>query len=157
VSDADPHDTRFSLPSIDDPPETEAGVILLGLDAERLVAGLGLARLADDAALVTQAVDQARHGVFGPDLGALVAEGVRTWWPLCRRLVAAPVSPVASSLRREWAHTARQIAAAVPELGPSSVVYLTACWLRRTEISQFAERRPGGKEAPDVLPELPAG
>ncbi|MER6800196.1 DUF6187 family protein, partial [Amycolatopsis mediterranei] len=57
---SDRGDLRFVLPDVEAPAAVEAGVILLGLDADRLLAGLGLARLADDAALVTQVVDQAR-------------------------------------------------------------------------------------------------
>lgn len=75
-----PDDLRFALASIDDPDGTEVGVILLGLDAERLLAGVGSARLADDdTALVTQAVDQARHEVAGPRYADLIAAGRARW------------------------------------------------------------------------------
>ncbi|WP_255482083.1 DUF6187 family protein, partial [Amycolatopsis sp. SID8362] len=33
-------DTRFALPEVDAPAATEVGVILLGLEADRLLAGL---------------------------------------------------------------------------------------------------------------------
>src|SRR5262249_11046326 len=44
-------DGVFSFPAVDDAPTTEVGVILMGLDAERLLAGLGTAALGDDPAL----------------------------------------------------------------------------------------------------------
>ena len=42
----DDYGTLFALPAVDDPAETEVGVIILGLSAERLLAGLGVAGIA---------------------------------------------------------------------------------------------------------------
>jgi hypothetical protein len=144
-------DHRFSLPAIDEPGSTEAGIILLGLDTDRLLAGLGLARLADDPALVTQAVDQARHGLFAVDLAGLVEIG-RTRWLAVRGALPAPLrAGEPGALRREWERALDRVADAVPEAGPASAAYLTACLLRRTEVDRFAE-----EGEPDVLPEVPA-
>ncbi|WP_410589832.1 DUF6187 family protein [Amycolatopsis sp. lyj-23] len=145
-------DTRFALPAIDDPGSTEVGVILLGLDAERLLAGVGFARLADDPALVTQAVDQARHGVAGFGLAGLVAAGCARWCAVRDAIGDAPGTSSPAALRGAWAEAAGRVATAVPEAGPASVAYLTACSLRRGEVDRLA----GGDGEPDVVPEVPA-
>ncbi|MFG1645302.1 DUF6187 family protein [Amycolatopsis sp. NPDC049252] len=144
-------DTRFTLPPIDDPPSTEVGIILLGLDARRLLAGLGFARIADDPALVTQAVDLARHEVAGLGFADLVAAG-RARWRAVRDLVESRAETSASP-RRAWAEAAERVTAAVPEAGPASVAYLTACSLRRGEVDRVAD----GDGESDVVPEVPAG
>ncbi|WP_328450705.1 DUF6187 family protein [Amycolatopsis sp. NBC_00438] len=153
MSDEEPYDSRFTLPEIDAPPGTEVGVILLGLEPDRLVAGLGFARLADDPALVTQAVDRARHGVFTADLAGLAAAGLAQWRTLRPLVDAVPGRPEAGALRQEWTNSAARVANAVPDIGPAARAYLTACWIRRDEIDRLADR----KEAPDVLPEVAAG
>jgi len=105
------YDSRFALPDLDASGSAEAGVILLGLDADRLLAGLGLARLADDPALVTQVVDQARHGGAGFDLAGLVTAGLRAWDALRPRLAAPPGATTPGSLRTEWARAEVRVAA----------------------------------------------
>ena len=49
-SNEEKYDTRFDMPDVDDPASTEAGVIMLGQNADRLLAGLGFASLAEDPA-----------------------------------------------------------------------------------------------------------
>lgn len=133
------HDTRFSLPGIDDPPSTEAGVILLGLDAERLLSGLGLAMLADDPALVTLAVDRVRHGAMAQFTAAgLVETGAARWRELRTALTETGIPPSTNgSLRRSWERTLRVVSAVYPGLGPGSAAYLTACWFRRAEVDRL--------------------
>ncbi|MDX3190790.1 DUF6187 family protein [Streptomyces sp. MN03-5084-2B] len=145
-------DTRFALPAVDDPGSTEVGVILLGLDAERLLAGVGFARLADDPALVTQAVDQARHGVAGFGLPGLVTAGCARWRAVREAIGDPPGTSSPAALREAWVEAAGRVATAVPEAGPASVAYLTACSLRRREVDRLA----GGDGEPDVVPEVPA-
>lgn len=151
------YDSRFALPDLDASGSAEAGVILLGLDADRLLAGLGLARLADDPALVTQVVDQARHGGAGFDLAGLVTAGLRAWDALRPRLAAPPGATTPGSLRTEWARAEVRVAAAVPDAGPATIAYLTACSLRRDDVDQLAAAVADAKEPFDVLPEVPAG
>jgi hypothetical protein len=146
-------DTRFALPAIDDPAATEIGVILLGLEADRLLAGLGLARLADDPALVTQVVDQARHCVPDAGLPGLLEAGRQQWRTVRSSLGEPPSTSTPGSLRREWTRAGARVAAAVPGAGAASLAYLTACVLRRTEVDQLADR----KDTTDVVPEVPAG
>jgi len=147
------YDSRFTLPEIDAPGATEAGVVLLGLDIDRLLAGLGFALLADDPALVTQAVDQARHGGFTAGLGELVAAGLVRWRVLRTQVDAVPGSPVTGALRRQWSSAEARVAAAVPGLGPAARAYLTACWIRRDDADRLADR----EDRSDVIPEVPAG
>jgi hypothetical protein len=136
------YDTRFTLPAVDDPASVEVGVILMGLDAERLLAGLGVAALGDDATLAVLVVDQARHGL-PPDLSmaALVDGGTRRWRAARPELAAAdPGGPPSAAVRRAWARAADTVAAAAPpDWGPASHAYLTACWLRRTEVDGYLE------------------
>ncbi|MFD8500321.1 DUF6187 family protein [Amycolatopsis sp. NPDC059657] len=134
------HDTRFSLPGIDDPPSTEAGVILMGLDAERLLAGLGLATLADDPALVTLAVDRVRHGALTQFTAeGLIETGAARWRHLRTALAGTGIPATTNgSLRRSWEHTLRVVSGVHPGLGPGSAAYLTACWFRRAEVDALA-------------------
>ncbi|WP_370943948.1 DUF6187 family protein [Amycolatopsis sp. cg5] len=134
------HDTRFSMPGIDDPPSTEAGVILMGLDAERLLAGLGLATLADDPALVTLAVDRVRHGALTQFTApGLVETGAARWRTLGPALAGTGIPGTTNgSLRRSWEHTLRVVTGVHPGLGPGSAAYLTACWFRRAEVDALA-------------------
>ncbi|MFE6617062.1 DUF6187 family protein [Amycolatopsis sp. NPDC057786] len=153
---SEPYDSRFTLPSIDDAPSTEAGVILLGLDARRLLAGVGLARLADEPALVALAVDQARHGALDLGTEALVEAGILRWRAVRPLIEAGPEMASAGSLRREWEHATARVTATVTGLGPASVSCLAACWLRRDDIDDAAGsvsngRPPEQGSAHDVL------
>lgn len=132
-----PFDTRFSLPACDDPPSTEIGVIVMGLTAEQLLAGLGVAALADDPAAVTLLVDQIRHdGTVGLTLGHLVAVGLDRWRAAQPALAAAgPRDHRTASLRHAWAQAYGALTEyEVGKMGQAAAVYLTACWLRATEI-----------------------
>jgi hypothetical protein len=146
------YDTRFALPAIDDPAEVEVGVILMGLDAERLLAGLGVAALGDDPTMAAMLVDLARHGV-APDLSlpALVETGARRWRRARPELAAAdPDGTTSAALRRAWARAGEIVAAAeLGDLGPASRTYLAACWLRRREVDQYLE---GQDAVPQVAP-----
>jgi hypothetical protein len=138
-------DTRFSLPAVDDPPLTEAGIILMGLDPDRLLAGLGLATADDDPGQVALAVDRCRHGVGAhPPMDALVAAGGRRWRQATAALDAAGLLPSRSaSLRQAWEHTLRLLAAVdLGGAGPATYAYLAACWLRRDAVDSLVAGRP---------------
>ncbi|HEY7593871.1 MAG TPA: DUF6187 family protein [Actinophytocola sp.] len=157
---SDELDTVFSLPAVDADPDTEIGILLMGLGADRLLAGLGVACRgpAEHPATVTMVVDQLRHGVR-QDLtfGDAVAAGARRWQVACQGFAAANLRPRprSAALRRLWADAAHALAGGAdvaPQLrtdGAAERVYLTACWLRPEEITQTAE-------AHVVLPELPS-
>jgi hypothetical protein len=154
------YDTVFSLPSVDDDPDTEVGVLLMGLGPERLLAGLGVA--SEDPTLspatVTMVVDQLRHGVR-PDLTleAAMTTGVLRWRAARQGLFAADLGPEwrSAALRQLWDAAARALdsgASVVPQLrtaGGAERVYLIACWLRPEEITEIAEEHV-------ALPELPS-
>lgn len=151
------YDTRFSLPSVDDDAATEIGVILMGLGAERLLAGLGAARAGDDPTTVTLLVEQLRHGVpDGTALPAAVAEGAAKWRGARDTLVATDPGGVRSAaLRQLWCGATRTVAAAalidptLATLGDAERAYLAACWLRRAEVDLCTEEF---HDPPDVAP-----
>lgn len=132
-----PVDTRFSLPAVDDPATTEVGVILLGLDADRLLAGLGIAHATEDPAVVALLVDQARHGTGTVSLDTAVLAGARRWRS-ARTMMAVDEGVSASAAPRQaWAQTYRLLADEA-ETEPAAHSYLTACWLRRDEVDRRA-------------------
>jgi hypothetical protein len=150
------YDTTFSLPSVDDDPDTEIGVLLMGFGAERLLAGLGVACRAGatdpatDPATVTLVVDQLRHGARpAATFDDAVADGARRWRDARAGLPAADLhpGPRSAALRRLWESTAAVIAASAdvfPQLRTACAaerVYLTACWSRPEEITQIVEER----------------
>jgi hypothetical protein len=136
-------DTRFDMPSVDSPASTEVGVILLGLDAERLLAGLGMATLADDPTAVALSVDHVRHGVaaIAPSAEALVEAGCLRWTAASGALAAlAPELSGSASPRQAWPKAERLVETLDPlGTGPACRAYLTACWLRRNEIDRWVE------------------
>lgn len=138
-------DTVFALPAVGDPPSTEVGVILLGLDTEHLLAGLAVASLADDPAAVALLVDQARHsGVASFDIGQLVSVGVARWRAVRGALLAAEDRGAGpASLRLAWTQAYAALARCdVGPLGPAAAVYLTACLLRHGEVDRHCETWP---------------
>jgi Family of unknown function (DUF6187) len=145
MASPDGFDTRFSLPAVDDPPLTEIGVMLLGLDAERLLAGLGLATPTDDPAQVALAVDRVRHDAEpGVWLDDLVAAGSERWRAARRQLDATGWRPSTSgSLRQAWAHTLQLLGGVeLGVTGPAILAYLAACWLRRAAVDGRATDPP---------------
>jgi hypothetical protein len=146
--DEDVPDSRFDMPGVDEPAAVEAGIVLQGLDAERLLAGLGLAALADDPALVTLAVDRIRHGAHGAlTTDHLFALGARCWLDARDALTAVSGSaPLTGSPRLAWAQAARVVRVALegdaPNTGPNvaCAAYLTACWIRRDELDALASK-----------------
>ncbi|MFF8866364.1 DUF6187 family protein [Streptomyces sp. NPDC015139] len=148
MSDLDAFDTRFSLTPVDEPGTTETGVLLMGLEAERLLAGLGLAALTDDPAQVLLAVDRIRHGVRATvTFEALVEAGAQRWREARPALTAAvgPASPPAA-LRKAWKDTLRMFAYCdLGDPGPATSAHLAACWLRRNEIDRLAQRPAPGE------------
>ncbi|HEV7657262.1 MAG TPA: DUF6187 family protein [Mycobacteriales bacterium] len=126
---------EFLLPGVDDPAATETGVILLGLDPGRLLAGLGLTVLTggDDPALVALAVDRARHGAGPVEFAVLLAAGARRWQAVRDTLPRDPVAD--ASPRAGWDRTLRSLAACGPaDAGPAELAFLAACRMRRRAV-----------------------
>jgi hypothetical protein len=133
-----------ALPTVDDTFSTEVGVILMGLDAERLLAGLYLASLAVDPTIVTLLVDRVRHGAAGPvTLDALAAAGVSKWRAAAAALDASGrPEPGPAPLRQAWSQAFRKLGAlGIGQNRSATTVYLTACWLRREDIGKYATAR----------------
>jgi hypothetical protein len=143
--DGDAWDTRFSLPGIDDPADTEAGVIMMGLPADRLLAGLGFAALAEDPATVALVVDQAQHGsLTAIPFDVLIDAGVARWRTARPAMSAVcPNETHGGAVRRLWARTYAAAPDAVGELGPGLRAYLVACWMRRVEVDRWVEEHRG--------------
>jgi hypothetical protein len=141
-----PFDTRFDFPGLDDPPSTEVGVILMGLGADRLLAGLGVAELAGadgDPTATTLLTDQVRHGGHaGISAQAAIAAGARRWVAARERLAPAG-GPFPVALRTAWAASLAAVGAAgLGDLGPASRSYLAACRLRHSEVDRYLEDHP---------------
>ncbi|MFL6143018.1 MAG: DUF6187 family protein [Labedaea sp.] len=137
-------DTRFTLPAVDDPASVEVGVILMGLDAERLLAGLGVAAIGEDPTRVTLMVDQVRHGRPAViSLRSVIDDGAARWRAARSALAAAdPGGPVSAAVRKAWTAAADLVAVAeLADAGPATRAYLAACWLRRTEVARYLEDR----------------
>jgi hypothetical protein len=136
-----PFDTRFSLPACDDPPSTEAGVVVLGFSAKQLLAGLGLATLADDPGAVATVIDQVWHaGSASLAADHLVAIGLDRWRRVRPALDAlGPQGRRATALRRAWDDAFAALSQSdIGATGPAAAVFLTACWLRAEEIGAEA-------------------
>jgi uncharacterized protein DUF6187 len=149
---SEPYDTVFALPAVDADPETEIGVLLMGFEPERLLAGLGVAGsgLAAEPASATTYVDQLRHGARDDvTLADALAAGARRWRAAGAGLDAVLVrnGTQTAALRDLWADAAAGVVAAgdiAPGLRTASDaerVYLIACWLRRAEITRTAEEQ----------------
>ena len=142
-----PQDGAFAMPAVDQSAEIETGVILAGLDAPRLLAGLGVASLADDATLVTLLVDQVRHSGGGElTMQELHELGARRWREVRPALAGAgAAAPLSGSVRQSWERALRVVSSAnLGALGPGSQAYLAACWLRHEAIDGLVSQITGG-------------
>lgn len=131
-------DTRFDMPAVDDPAETEVGIILLALDADRLLAGLGMASAAEDPGRVAIAVDLLRHQRL--DVDGMVGAGAGYWRAMRAAVAAAYPEPAFSaSVRQSFTRAFRALGTpALGRVGLATRVYLTVCWLRRAEVDSVA-------------------
>lgn len=150
--ETDQHDTRFGLPDLEADPDTEIGVILMGLRPERLLAGLGVAATTPDAGTATLLVDQLRHDARpGSTFADAVTAGAGRWRAVRSALLAAAQDGGVRSaaLRQLWAGAATTVASAgLAGLGPAERTYLAACWLRRVEIDHSLEDDHVSSELP---------
>ncbi|HEX5113746.1 MAG TPA: DUF6187 family protein [Pseudonocardiaceae bacterium] len=139
-------DTRFGMPAVDQPALTEVGVILSGLDTDRLLAGLGVATAGNDPTAAVLRVDQLRHGDEQGMADAVVA-GAQKWLAVRDILAAKDQGPsVSASIRQAWARALRTVRAAENDItepvGLAGRAYLAACWLRCTEVDRLARQLP---------------
>lgn len=159
MAEAPVFDTQFALPACDDPPTTEIGVIVMGLPAEQLLAGLGLAAMVDDPAAVVLLMDRVRHaGAIEFTREQCVAAGLDRWRSARPELTAAGKPPQsAASLRHVWAD-AHDLAGRcfIGALSPASIVYLAACWLRAPEVDAYADAVSETSGLPRITPAIHA-
>jgi Family of unknown function (DUF6187) len=136
-------DTRFAMPAVDHPALTEVGVILSGLEIDRLLAGLGLAGKetdSDDPTLVALVIDRLRHDDKAA-MAEAVAAGACRWRTARPALADVDRGPsVSASIRQAWQRALLTVLAAqdddAPEISPAVQAYLAACWLRHTEVDR---------------------
>jgi Family of unknown function (DUF6187) len=145
---ADDHATGFVLPNVAATAHSEVGVILLGLDAVRLLTGLGMAVLADDPGRVAVTVDLLRHGPAALDAAAFTDSGARYWRGVRARLAGAvPDVPMSADPRGHFERVHLALGSGgLGELGCATRTYLAACWLRRADVDPAA-RPPAERPA----------
>lgn len=148
-------DTSFSLPACDDHPSTEIGVVVMGLPAVHLLAGLGGSVLADDAVQATLLVDYLRHGgAYAITFGQLVEAGASRWDAV--RPALANVGLVRRHpLRQAWSQAYTAVSRLISPADTAAAVYLTACWLRESEVSDYVANRLK-EELTDDVPRITA-
>ncbi len=153
----DEYDTVFSLPSVDEDPDTELGVLLMGFGAGAAARRAGVAAAGsddpdDDPAAATLLVDQLRHGArLDLTMAAAFTAGATRWRGARPYLEAADPDPGlrSAALRRLWAAALTAVGNAGLTLGHAERVYLAACWLRRAEIDRAVEDDRGTPELTD--------
>ncbi|MFV2084759.1 DUF6187 family protein [Micromonospora sp. LOL_021] len=139
---ADPN--TFDLPDTDADLVAEAGLVLMGLDAQRLLAVLGTAAITAHPGASLLAVDTAWHqGDVRLPFPTVVAAGVAQWRRYRRALAAADDGvPRSGAPREAWARTH---ATALDALGTATAdttsAALAVCWFRREEIDGFCDDR----------------
>lgn len=134
---ADPMD--FDLPYLDADRISEAGLILMGLDAERVLAVLGTATLVTDLGAALLAVDAAWHaGEIRVPLATAVRIGAEQWRQhrpaLARHDDGRPRS---GAPREAWASAHAVATAVLPAAtGPTVAACVAVCWFRREEFDE---------------------
>jgi len=96
-------------------------------------------------------VDQVRHSGGGGELTMeeLHELGARRWREVRPALAAAgETTPLSGSVRQSWDRAVRVVIGSdVGEVGPASLQYLAACWLRHDAIDELAARIVGSTVA----------
>jgi Family of unknown function (DUF6187) len=141
-----PH-TTFDLPALDADPVSETGMILMGLDARRLLAVLGTAALTAEPGTVLLLVDEAWHqGAVRIPFDSALTAGATRWREHRAALAEADDgTPRSGAPREAWA---RLYATAVRALGervpPTVLACLAVGWFRREEIDKEIGEVTGG-------------
>ncbi|GAA2078446.1 DUF6187 family protein [Actinomadura alba] len=133
----DVHDGSFSMPHLDISPDTEVGVVLLGLDARTLLTGLGISEIIDDPSLMVLAVDHLNHqGELRIKAEIAYEIGAQRWTILRNRLADAPAHALRSGGPREaWTRSLATVNETFGHsLGTAARHFAAACWFRREEI-----------------------
>ncbi|MER6712272.1 MULTISPECIES: DUF6187 family protein [unclassified Streptomyces] len=131
--------TTFDLPALDADPVAEAGVVLMGLDARRLLAVLGTAALTAHPGRALLLVDEAWHqGAVRVPFEQAVAAGAAQWHEHRAALAAADDGvPRSGAPREAWARAHATAVRALGEGGaPTVLACLAVAWFRREELDE---------------------
>lgn len=138
-------ESSYILPFVDADSSTEAGLILLGIDIELLIAGLFLAGADSTVAQCFEAADVCRHrGSWnGVAFETMLSEGHRKYDQV--RALVDQVLPLSGSPRQAWEKCSEAVIRNLdPKLANSEVVFLTACLFRHHQASGVSVGRRSG-------------
>jgi hypothetical protein len=128
---------EFRAFHVDASAEAEFGVVLMGMDVERVLLALGLAALYSEPADVLRAVDHLVHRDMMVTTAIQARAAAAVVWTK-----AAPLLPVTSSTtlsgspREAWEFCLRVVRSSL-ESWPSTLhLYLAVCWFRRAEVTR---------------------
>lgn len=133
----------FDLPYRDADPIAESGLILMGMDADRLLAILGLAGLTADPGSAVLAVDRFWHaGEIRMSFAEAVAAGAAQWRRYRDALAAEAGGRFRSGGPREaWASSYQVAGVVAGPAGPTVTACLAACWFRHEEMDEVTRVR----------------
>ncbi|MEU3051536.1 DUF6187 family protein, partial [Streptomyces sp. NPDC006984] len=133
--------TVFDLPNQDADPVEEAGLILMGLDARRILAVLGTAVLTQQPGTAVLLVDKAWHqGAVRIPFDQAVATGAAQWREQRTALADADEGvPRSGAPREAWARAHGVVTRALGErMAPTVGACLAVAWFRREEFDEVA-------------------
>jgi len=133
-----------ALPALDADPLSESGVILMGLDARRLLAVLGVATLTAHPSSALLLVDEAAHqGAACIPFDAAVKAGAGQWRMHRPALIAADDGKPRSGAPREaWASAYAHVVWTLDRhAAPTILACLAAAWFRREEINEVVDEQ----------------
>jgi len=143
-------DLRFVLSDVDADPVCEAGMILLGLPPQLLLAGLGSCGSAADPGRIAMTVDRLRHASSAtpgrPATSAMadaIAEGALRWRAARAALeIALPVLPASAAVRATFARCFEALGdMASPVIaGQAERAYIAVCWMRCYDVDRCAHQ-----------------
>lgn len=131
--------TTFDLPALDADPVAEAGVVLMGLDAHRLLAVLGTAALTAQPGSALLLVDEAWHqGAVRIPFDEAVAAGAAQWREHRAALAEADDGvPRSGAPREAWTSVHGTAVRALGEhMAPTMLACLAVAWFRREELDE---------------------
>ncbi|WP_433546048.1 DUF6187 family protein [Streptomyces sp. CA-294286] len=131
--------TVFDLPDQDADPVEEAGLILMGLDARRILAVLGTAVLTQQPGPAVLLVDKAWHqGAVRIPFDEAVNTGATHWREQRAALAQADDGvPRSGAPREAWARAHGTVVRALGEhMAPTVRACLAVAWFRREEFDE---------------------
>jgi hypothetical protein len=129
---------EFRLPHVDASAEAELGVVLMGMDVERLILALGFEALFSEPASVLLTVDHLIHHELATITAAQArAAAADAWKQASLRLPVIPHTNLSGNPREAWEHSLQAVRSALGEgRSATQYIYLAACWFRRSEVTR---------------------